>query len=106
MRQISFFAEVASILWKKYRLKDLSLSVASAILADFKKLPFNNYPIDTLVDEAWDIATEYQRSLYDSIYLALAKIEQCLFVTADRALYNALQTTPLFKRLLWVEDIS
>ncbi len=99
------FAEVGSILWKKCRLKELTLDTASAILNDFKRLPFNSYESESLLDVAWQIATAYQCTVYDSLYVALAQMERCLLATADRALYNALTTTPLAKVLLWVEDL-
>jgi predicted nucleic acid-binding protein len=99
------FAEVGSILWKKCRLKELTLDTASAILNDFTRLPFNSYESESLLDVAWKIATTYQCTVYDSLYVALAQMESCLLATADRALYNTLTTTPLAKVLLWVEDL-
>ena len=100
------FAEVGNILWKKWRRNELPLDTANAILNDFRALPLNTYKDETLLDIAWQIATQYQRSVYDSLYLALAQSEGCLFVTADQAFYNALQHTPLSTLLLWVEDIK
>ena len=100
------FAEVGNILWKKYRSKELTLDTASAILDDFKRLPFNSHENESLLDAAWQIATTYQCTVYDSLYVALAQTEGCLLVTADRALYKALSTTSLAGLLLWVEDIK
>lgn len=100
------FAEIGNILWKKCRLKQLTLNNANAILHDFKRLPFNISSMESLLDGAWKIATKYQCTLYDSLYLALAQIKKCSLATADRALYNMLQATPLCHSLLWVEDIS
>ncbi len=45
-------------------------------------------------------------TLYDSLYVALAQIEQCALVTADRMLYKSLSNIPLAKFLLWGEDAS
>jgi predicted nucleic acid-binding protein len=100
------FAEVGNILWKKYRSKELTFDIASAILNDFKKLPFNSYESEPLLDTAWQIATAHQCTLYDSLYVALAQTEGCLLVTADRVLYHTLSTTNLADLLLWVEDIK
>jgi predicted nucleic acid-binding protein len=100
------FAEVGSILWKKCRLKELTLNIASAILDDFKKLPFDIYESEVLLDAAWQIATTHQCTIYDSLYVALAQTERSLLVTADSALYNTLKKTHLEKVLLWVEDIK
>ncbi len=100
------FAEVGSILWKKCRSKELTLEIATAILEDFKRLPINTIQNGYLLATAWAIATRYRCTIYDGLYVALAKVENCLLVTADRSLYNILETTPLFKHLLWVEDIN
>lgn len=98
------FAEVGNILWKKYRSQQLTLPVAEKILHDFKRLPFETYPTESLLNSAWQIATKYQRTIYDSLYLALAQKEKCVLVTADQAFYNAMHTTPLARYLMWVED--
>lgn len=100
------FAEVGNILWKKWRSQELPMETANAILQDFKKLPFEIYDGETLLDITWEIATTYQRTFYDSLYLALAQTEGCLLATADQALCNALRSTPLAPLLLWVEDIA
>lgn len=100
------FAEVGNILWKKYRLQELTLDTAGAILDDFKRLPFNSHENESLLDAAWQIATTHQCTVYDSLYVALAQTEGCLLVTADRVLYNTLSTTHLARLLLWVGDIK
>jgi predicted nucleic acid-binding protein len=100
------FAEVGNILWKKLRLKELIFDNATAILNDFKKLPFNSYDSESLLNAAWIIAAKYHCALYDSLYVALAQAERTLLVTADSRLYNALKSTSLAKNLLWVEDIK
>lgn len=100
------FAEVGNILWKKQRLQELTLDIASAILDDFKRLPFDSYENEFLLDAAWQIATTYKCTVYDSLYVALAQTENCLLVTADKALFNTLNSTSLAKLLLWVEDTN
>lgn len=100
------FAEVGSILWKKVRLKELMPDDAAEILNDFKRLPFDTYENEHLIHTAWFIAIKHQCTVYDSLYVALANSEKAVFVTADRRLYNTLQTTALNKHLLWVEDIK
>jgi len=100
------FAEVGNILWKKCRLKELTLSMATDILNDFSRLPFECYLNETLLETAWKIAIKYQCTVYDSLYLALAQQEGSPLVTADRVFYNNLQNSPLATLLLWVEDIK
>jgi predicted nucleic acid-binding protein len=100
------FAEVGNILWTKTRSKELTLEIATEILDDFKRLPLDIHESEHLLDIAWQIATEHQCTVYDSLYVALAKTEKCLLVTADRALHNALGKTHLARTLLWIEDIK
>ncbi len=100
------FAEVGNILWKKCRRKELTLDIANEILDDFKRLPFNPYESEQLIDSAWHIANAHQCTIYDSLYLALSQSEGCLFVTADRTLCNILRTTYLANSLLWIEDVK
>lgn len=100
------FAEVGNILWKKWRLKELTIDIANAILNDFKRVPFEVHEHEGLLNTAWHIATTYNCTVYDSLYVALAEIENGLLVTADSALYKTLKKTSLGKVLLWVEDIK
>jgi predicted nucleic acid-binding protein len=99
-------AEIGNILWKKQRSKELTLNIASEILSDFEKLPLIHHESKFLLHTAWEIATKYSCTFYDSLYLALAKTEKCLLTTADRTLCNILKSTPLETSLLWVEDIK
>jgi predicted nucleic acid-binding protein len=49
-------------------------------------------PTAGLVKSAIDIALRHGRSMYDSIYVALAVASKCALVTADEKLVNALAT--------------
>lgn len=100
------FAEFGNILWKKCRARELTSNVATEILNDFKRLPLNSYEAESLIDLAWEIATTYRCTVYDSLYVALAQSEGSLLVTADRTLCNILKSTHLANLLLWVEDIK
>ena len=44
------------------------------------------------------------RTVYESLYLALAVQLNCRLVTADEKLSSALKNGPLGNRILWVED--
>lgn len=99
------WAEVGNTLWKKWRRRELQEAEASRLLQDFRRFPLRMYASDALLDLAWGVATRYRRSLYDSLYLALASHRGCQLVTADRRLYRHLERSPLGSRLLWVEDL-
>ncbi|WP_238360602.1 type II toxin-antitoxin system VapC family toxin [Iningainema tapete] len=52
-----------------------------------------------------DIALQTQRTVYDSLYLALALTERCPMITAGKKFYNALKTSIFASNILWLEDI-
>jgi predicted nucleic acid-binding protein len=45
-----------------------------------------------LLPRALEIATQARRSVYDSLYIALAEREGCELVTADQKLYNSVKS--------------
>ncbi|WP_089938117.1 type II toxin-antitoxin system VapC family toxin [Candidatus Entotheonella palauensis] len=53
-------------------------------------------------DESYELAQRYQRSVYDSWYVALAQHVGGEFWTADRKLYNAMHESLAFVR--WLGD--
>ena len=98
------WAEVGSALWKKYRRGQIGSDTARILLRDLRRAPLQISESKALVTAAWDIAVRFDRSIYDSLYLALAVSADCPLVTADLKLYNRLKGGPLAKRLLWVEQ--
>jgi predicted nucleic acid-binding protein len=98
-------AEFGNVLWKKWRRKEIAADAARCMLRDFLRFPLDIHTTDNLLPAAWEIAEEFERTVYDSLYVALAqKTGNCL-VTADGKLYNALKATRLRPMLMWVEEI-
>jgi predicted nucleic acid-binding protein len=54
------------------------------------QMPTLHASID-LLPRALEIAGQSRRSIYDSLYVALAEREQCELITADQRLFNALR---------------
>ncbi len=100
------WAELGNALWKRLRSGEIATEVARDLLRDFRRFPVVTTPIVTLIDAALEIATHLDRTVYDSLYLALALARRCRLVTADRHLYNALKRGPLGSTLVWVEDAA
>jgi predicted nucleic acid-binding protein len=88
-------AECANILWKKVRRHQLAVNDARAILDAVQTLPIQLHPSNDLIDAAWQIAVERDRTIYDSLYAALAIAIECPFVTADSKLANTLAAASL-----------
>jgi predicted nucleic acid-binding protein len=99
------FPEVGNILWKRVRSGQITETEADTVLQALGALPLLISPSWPLVAAALAIACPTDRSVYDSLYLALAVQESAPLVTADEKFYNALKGGPLAPSLLWVEDI-
>jgi len=79
-------AECANIVWKKSALLgELTEAESKTIIEAVQEL---------LVD-ALRIALETKRSVYDSLYVALAVSQDCQLMTDDRKLFQSLQSTSL-----------
>lgn len=57
-----------------------------------------------LLSEGWQIARLYGRTVYDGLYIALAKVEGCEIVTGDKKLFNAVNHHIGWVR--WIGDYS
>lgn len=99
------WAEAGNVLWKRVTSGAVSPDNAQALLRDLRRFPITTHPLISLVDSALELAVSFGRTVYDSLYIALALSRQCQLVTADRRLYNSLTRGPLAPTLLWVEDI-
>jgi len=101
-----FFPECGNILWKHLRRGEISKERVTLILDSLLTLPFEIHSHSGLMEAAMEIAAATDRSVYDSLYVALAVQQQTKFVTADVTLYRPLRSGPLASYLLWVEDIK
>jgi len=91
------WAEAGNILWKYARREELDADAAEAILREMLQMPVAVTPSMDLLPQAFEIATEYDRTVYDSLYLALAVRAEAVMLTADQRLANALADAPLGK---------
>jgi predicted nucleic acid-binding protein len=91
------WSEAANILWKYVRRGELEAADASTMLDDMLRMPIEITPSGDLVTQAFEIATQTGRTVYDSLYLALAVQTEAVFLTADARLVNALAGGPLAK---------
>lgn len=99
------YTEFGQTLWKKVHQRgEIDADDARQALRDFQRLPLEGHSTTSLLEPAFDIDLATGRTLYDSIYLALASALSCPLVTADQRLYNALQGGPFAGDLIWVAD--
>jgi predicted nucleic acid-binding protein len=84
--------EVSSVIRNKCVRNELTAEEAERAFNLFTRLNFIVLTSETLLKEAWDMAKELGLpTLYDTAYLALAKLCNCEFWTADEVLINSLQ---------------
>ncbi|MFH1463662.1 MAG: type II toxin-antitoxin system VapC family toxin [Pseudomonadota bacterium] len=100
------FPEVGNVLWKKTLRGEITSPVAMDILGTLKRVPLTIHATDAVVEHAFSIALQHGRSVYDSLYLALACQLDARMVTADQRLVNALQSTALEQRVMWIGDAT
>lgn len=99
------FPEVGNILWKRVMRSELTVQKAQVILRALETLPMTLRPASVLAENAMTVACGLKRSFYDSLYLALALMEDCRLVTADGKLFDAVKNAaPIKKHILWIED--
>ncbi|MEW8960089.1 MAG: type II toxin-antitoxin system VapC family toxin [Moorella sp. (in: firmicutes)] len=90
------YAEVGNVLWKKCMRGEIGEEDARKILgAMAQKFPARVAGSQPLLPAAFEIACGYKRTLYDSLYIALAVAKNGVFITADERLVNALLPTSL-----------
>lgn len=84
-----FWAETGNVLWNAVRRGRCTRNNAEAHMAALNELCLTTLPSQDLVESAFRIATHYNRTVYDSIYIALAVQANAEMVTADEKLANA-----------------
>jgi len=89
--------EVANIIWKLCSRGLLKMEEASQIIEDFLSLPVDIHDNEPLIRGAFEIAAQTKRTVYDSLYLALAIQAHGVMVTADEKFANALKKTDFAK---------
>jgi predicted nucleic acid-binding protein len=87
------YADFGNIMWKKQALQGFSPADANLIVEEFRtQIEVSTTPAANLLAEAYRIAVQHKRIVYDSLYLALSLQLGCEFVTADERLVNAVAT--------------
>ena len=85
-----FWVELASALWKAMRRAEISADEATSALSFVRDLGIATIPCADLVPQALLLAVSHGRTVYDSLYVALAMQSESEMITADERLANAL----------------
>ena len=75
---------------------------ATQAVKDFQAFGIKRYAFDKVQLLALELAYRYQRSVYDSAYLALAQSQNLWLFTGDKRLFNAVHVALPFVK--WIGD--
>jgi predicted nucleic acid-binding protein len=85
-----FWTELGNALWRSVLKRRMSHSAADSALLTMLDLDIPVLNSGEFISDALAIAVNHGRTLYDSIYVALAKSVQSDLITADERLAKAL----------------
>ncbi|MBX3085179.1 MAG: type II toxin-antitoxin system VapC family toxin [Anaerolineae bacterium] len=84
-------SELTNAVWWRQMNRKLAAWDGRAVLETFHALRMTLVPSIELMDQAYWLATMTQQSVYDSLYVALARREKCHFLTADEQFAHAVR---------------
>jgi len=96
------YPEAGNTLWKKQRLKELTPSEFGEITDAILSLPLKIEASESLLPLAVDIAIAYGITVYDALYLSLARVYEITLITADRKLVEVLAKTDQKDSVTWL----
>jgi predicted nucleic acid-binding protein len=89
------FAETANTIWKKIRRGELTTEHGRQLVNDIGRSAVETVPCRVLAVDARELANATGRTVYDSLYLALAIRLKTRMLTADDRLAVAVTALPM-----------
>jgi predicted nucleic acid-binding protein len=99
-----FLAEVRNTALVRIRKKELSQGQAIAMIATIDRIMTGYFPMPDLSEMAWSMALEFDHSVYDCFYIALARQLDTVLVTADQHMIRKFSSTAIASRLVHGAD--
>ncbi|MGA2333879.1 MAG: type II toxin-antitoxin system VapC family toxin [Terriglobales bacterium] len=87
-----FWLEIGSFLWKAAKRGAITNLLAQHALEAMINRDFPTVPSRVFLPEAFKIACDFDRTIYDSTYVAMAAATGRYLITADERLVSALGT--------------
>jgi len=85
-----FWAEIANAAWKAARRGELSAANATLAVSSVTALRIPSISSSELLPQALAIALAFERTVYNSLYVALAVTSNAYLITADERLADSL----------------
>jgi predicted nucleic acid-binding protein len=89
------FAEAANAIWKKIRREELTSEEGQQLVEDIGQIAVETVSCRALAEDAHALANATGRTVYDSMYVALAVRLNTRAITADDRLEAALKKIPV-----------
>lgn len=99
------YPETGNILWKKCRLHELTSVEADEIVDAISSLPIMVEASRPIMPLAVAIAMHSGITVYDAMYVAVAKVYETRMVTADKKLVDALAKTDFSEYVQWIGSV-
>jgi predicted nucleic acid-binding protein len=97
-----FDFEIANALRVAVNRNRMSEQSALAALVDFLEYEIVRFDFLSFANRAFQLSGQYQRSVYDSAYMALAQSQGIWFFTGDKRLFNSVGNVCPFVQ--WLGD--
>ena len=85
-----FWVELGNVLWKAARRGRCTSEMADDGMRTIRQQGLRTAASGPLIESAMKIAFRFERTVYDSVYVALARDQNAELITADERLANAL----------------
>lgn len=96
--------EIGNTLWKKIRRSEITQEEASEVIGAFETVTMELYSSTQLLPGALELAVGLDRTVYDSIYLALAIAQNCELITADKKFHAVVSASSFAPQIRWIEE--
>lgn len=96
------YPETGNILWKKRRLHELTVAEVDEIVDAISALPIKIEASRPVMPLAVTIAMQSGITVYDAMYVAVARIYETRMITADKKLVDALLKTDFSEYVQWL----
>jgi predicted nucleic acid-binding protein len=96
--------EVTNAIWKRHHQRLIAVEEAQRLLARLLQTPVHLKPSTTLLTSSLDIAVRYDRSVYDALFVAMARELRLQGVTADEPLWRSVHAD--FPNIVLLRDWS